>query len=403
VIALFLLLRPMSRRANQVSERRNDLNDEYARRVAETVGVAREIRVHDVAEFFEERLALLVRASARARTALAFLSLAVPAIYQSLALLFLVVSLAVLHAADVSVVSAGAVILLLVRASSYGQQVQTALHFVSEAGPTFDKIDARVSSFEEVPATFGASKLGHVDRLELRDVSFAYEADRPVLLGVTAVIERGEVIGVIGPSGSGKSTLVQLLLRLRAPSSGAYLVNGRAAADYDLSSWAAQVAFVPQDAHLFTGTVAENIQLLRPGIAEGQVVEAARAAGIHDEIVRWPMGYATEVGDRGSAVSGGQRQRISIARALVGRPEVVVLDEPTSALDVHSESAIQATISRLRGDCTVVVIAHRMSTLAVCDRIMVLREGRVQGFAAADELRRSDPYYAEVLALSGLS
>ena len=162
-------------------------------------------------------------------------------------------------------------------------------------------------------------------------------------------MDGGEVIGVIGPSGAGKSTLVQLLLRLRAPREGRYLVNGVSAQEIVQEDWHRQVAYVPQEPRLLHASVAENIRFFREISTMRQVERAARLARIHEDIVGWTDGYETIVGPRADAVSGGQQQRICLARALVARPQLLVLDEPTSALDPTSESLIQESLTGLKG------------------------------------------------------
>jgi ABC-type multidrug transport system fused ATPase/permease subunit len=159
---------------------------------------------------------------------------------------------------------------------------------------------------------------------------------------------------------------------------------------------------VPQQARLVAGTVADNIRFFREDLEPGTIERAAKLAHIHDDIVQWPLGYDTPVGERGGQLSGGQQQRLCIARALVGDPDVVVLDEPTSALDVKSESLMRDTMADLAPHKTVFVIAHRLSTLSICDRIMVILNGRLEGFDQPSELEASNPFYREALKLSGL-
>jgi len=226
--------------------------------------------------------------------------------------------------------------------------------------------------------------------------------DQPALADVSFSIGRGEAIGIVGPSGAGKSTLMQLLLRLRVPSSGRYLVNARPASEFRTSMWYRTVAFLPQEPRLIDGTIAENIRFLRDDVDDEAIYRAARLAQIHDEILAWPRGYETPVGPRGHAVSGGQRQRICLARALATRPSVLVLDEPTSALDVHSELLIQRALDATRGETTLLIVAHRLSTLNICDRIIVLEGGRLEAFAAAKDLMRISAYFTQAVELSRL-
>jgi ABC-type multidrug transport system fused ATPase/permease subunit len=238
-----------------------------------------------------------------------------------------------------------------------------------------------------------------VQTLAYEHVSFAYRAERPVLSDISFEIARGEAVGVIGPSGAGKSTFVQILLQLRSPDAGRYLVNGEPAQDFDPDDWHRLVAYVPQEPRLVHASVTDNIRYFR-NIDPDAVEHAARLAGIHDEIVGWSHGYETIIGPRADAVSGGQQQRICLARALAAQPEVLVLDEPTSALDPHSESLIGQSLTALRRDLTMFVVAHRMSTLDMCDRVMVILDGKLAAFDTAALLSESNPYYRSASTLA---
>ena len=242
----------------------------------------------------------------------------------------------------------------------------------------------------------------HVGALELVDVSFEYAEGVPVLHDIDAKLESCEVIGIVGPSGSGKSTLVQLLLGLRTPTSGRVLVDGRELRRLSKIDWARRVTFVPQQAHLITGTIADNIRFFRDGVSDEAVERAAQLAHLSGDIERFPAGYDHPVGEQGSHLSGGQQQRLIIARALVESPDVLILDEPTSALDVRSESLIRATLKELGQRMTVIIIAHRLSTLDICNRIMVIQDGGLVGFASPELLADSNEFYRESLRLSGL-
>jgi ABC-type multidrug transport system fused ATPase/permease subunit len=192
------------------------------------------------------------------------------------------------------------------------------------------------------------------------------------------------------------------LLRLRDPTSGRILVNGTDASGQSRDDWYRLVTFVPQDARLFAGSVAENIRFFRPDVDRSDIERAAKLAHLHDDVASWPEGYDTFVGERGGQLSGGQQQRLCIARALVGDPDVIVLDEPTSSLDVRSEALIRDTIAELAPRKTVVVIAHRLSTLTACDRIIVILDGRIEAFDAPATLEATNPFYREALELAGM-
>ena len=213
-----------------------------------------------------------------------------------------------------------------------------------------------------------------------------------MLSDFTFDVPAGETLGIIGPSGAGKSTLAQLLLRLREPDSGEYLVNGTPARSLSWADWARLVAYVPQTPQLIYASVADNIRYFRD-VPQEDVERAARWRGIHDDVLAWSDGYETVVGPRAAAVSVGQAQRICLARALALRPQILVLDEPTSALDPTSERLIQTSLTALRGSLTLFVIAHRLSTLDICDRVMVVVDGRLDAIEAFADLSERNAYY----------
>lgn len=228
-----------------------------------------------------------------------------------------------------------------------------------------------------------ASQAGRVPFNGLREgirferVSFAYGRRTPALQDITVEIREGEMTAIVGPSGAGKSTLVDLLIRFYEPGEGRIVVDGLDLRDYDRDSWLGAIGFVSQDTFIFHGTVAENIALSRAGAAREEIMEAAQKANAHGFIERLPQGYETVVGDRGLKLSGGERQRLAIARALLRDPRILIFDEATSALDTQSESEVQAAMERAACGRTVIVIAHRLSTVVRADHIVVLDGGRV--------------------------
>ena len=226
-------------------------------------------------------------------------------------------------------------------------------------------------------------------------VKFRYRIDGPeVLRGVELDIPAGQVIGVVGSSGSGKSTLAKLMQRLYVPESGRVLVDGIDLAMVDATWLRRQIGVVLQENVLFNRTVRENIALADPGMPLDQVVAAAKLAGAHDFILQLPEGYDTMIGERGGTLSGGQRQRVAIARALVTNPRILIFDEATSALDLESEQAIQRNMRHICKGRTVLIIAHRLSTVRHCDRIITIEQGRIIEEGKHDELIRSGGRYA---------
>ena len=230
------------------------------------------------------------------------------------------------------------------------------------------------------------------DRIAFREVSFSYGGE-PVLSGVSFEIGRGEMVALVGASGVGKSTVADLLLRFYDPVAGAVTLDGRDVRTLRQDDYRRLFGVVSQEALLFNTTIRDNIVYGREGLDEADVVRAARMANAHDFIAEFPDGYATLVGDRGVRLSGGQRQRIAIARAVVGRPAILVLDEATSALDSESERVVWEAIDRAVQGTTALVIAHRLSTVLRADRIVVLGRGGVEAVGRhAELLERSETY-----------
>jgi ATP-binding cassette, subfamily B, bacterial MsbA len=243
----------------------------------------------------------------------------------------------------------------------------------------------------------GAKELsGAKGRVEFSDVHFAY-GDSPTLNGVSFVAEPGEVVAIVGPSGAGKSTVFNILLRLYDAGTGTARIDGQDVRDVTQASLRRNLALVSQDAFIFDATIRQNIALGRPGATDEQVREAARAAAC-DFIEALPGGWNAPAGEGGNKLSGGQRQRIALARALVSQAPVLLLDEATSALDSESEAKVQQAIAALAGTRTIIVIAHRLSTVRRANRIFVMENGRVTESGAHDELIARNGAYARLAA-----
>jgi subfamily B ATP-binding cassette protein HlyB/CyaB len=239
--------------------------------------------------------------------------------------------------------------------------------------------------------------IGHI---RLEGVSFRYRLDGPpVLRDIDLDIPAGEIIGVVGSSGSGKSTLAKLIQRLYVPETGRVFVDGHDLALADPAWLRRQIGVVLQESVLFNRTVRENIALADPGMPMERVIEAARLAGAHEFIAALPEGYGTMIGERGASLSGGQRQRMAIARALVANPRILIFDEATSALDYESEAAIQANMRRICRGRTVLLIAHRLSTLRNASRIVTIERGRIVEDGSHSQLLAAGGRYAKLWAL----
>jgi ABC-type multidrug transport system fused ATPase/permease subunit len=403
LVLLGTILRPLRGRVNRRSNDSIDPQVAFSNGVAQVGTLGLEIQAFGVQKQSEEYLDELIATDAIAQRHVGLIAYSVSPIYISLAYGAVIGALVIVASLGTDKMqSSGAVMLVMLRTLSYGQSLQQGSVYLAQLFPFLNRIESTVEEFESNRATSGELEINQVRSIEFSNVSFSYVPGRTVVQDVSCQLLAGSSYGIIGPSGSGKSTLVQLLLGIRNPTSGSITVNGIDLTEIDRSSWASKVAFVPQDATLITGTVAENIAFYRPEISEQQMVEAARSAHVLEDIQKLPQGFNTNLGERAQQLSGGQRQRLSIARALVGNPEMLILDEPTSALDMKSESVIRDTIAALNGQVTVVVIAHRLSTLDVCSRLMVIQEGQLKAFATPTELAADNDFYKEALRLAGV-
>lgn len=225
-------------------------------------------------------------------------------------------------------------------------------------------------------------------KLSVEGVNFAPAGmQRLVLAGVSFTLEPNEVLGVIGPSGAGKSTLARLLVGIWRPLNGVVRLDGADVFTWERSDFGRYVGYLPQDTELFAGTVRHNIARFRAGVTDEEVIQAAQLAGVHDLILRMPKGYDTDVGEGGVVLSAGQRQRVGLARCLLGNPAFVVLDEPNANLDAEGEEALMGAIDALkRAGATVVIISHKPGVFRAADKMLVLRDGRVELFGPRDQV-----------------
>ncbi|MGH3939161.1 MAG: ABC transporter ATP-binding protein [Pseudonocardiaceae bacterium] len=234
--------------------------------------------------------------------------------------------------------------------------------------------------------------------IELDDVRFSYPGRDPVLHGISLRVPGSTSAALVGPSGAGKSTIFSLLMRFHEPDGGRITLDGRSLAGLARVELRRRVGFVEQDAPALAGTFGENLRYAAPEATDTEVAEVLRATRLDELVAQLPSGLDTHIGPRGVALSGGERQRLAIARALLRHPEVLLLDEATSQLDARNEEALRETMRRAADYCTVLVIAHRLSTVRDVDHIVVLEAGRVRATGRHDELLASDPLYQELAA-----
>lgn len=401
-IALSSAVLPIRLRTRRIGRSMAQVDVGLAEDFGEAIDQGPDVHVFGAWPAFISRFATRSRALQELSERIGKLKSLLPVVYQygalTLILLVLLAAAAAQPTGEIGAFLASA--LLLLRSVQYGQALQRELQHIAAFVPAVEVLQQEL----KVPPprmTPGTRVLEEIDKVELQSVDYYYPgSEEPALSGVTLVLRPGIIVGLAGPSGSGKSTLAQILLRLRWPTAGRYLVNGRDASEYTAESWARQVTHLPQEPHLLNATLSENVTYLDDSIEPRRVEESLRSVGLHELVETLPLGLDTRLGPSGRNLSGGQVQRLGIARSLVRIPRLFVFDEPTSALDVNAERVVREALGALRGrtDTLVVVIAHRPSTLAMCDEIIVLQDGQVTAAERSDDLSVESEFLAATWA-----
>jgi ABC-type multidrug transport system fused ATPase/permease subunit len=296
-----------------------------------------------------------------------------------------------------------AIIYLVQRLFDYIKSLQLSFQKTGESAPYLLNVlayEKKVVNFEE--EDFGRLPFKFNNKFDFEKVSFSYDSSKEVLSEISFSIKKGEMVGLVGPSGMGKTTIVDLILRLFNPTSGRITLDNNDISQINMKEWRKNIGYVSQDMFLFNGTIAENIKFYDELITEQDIEEAAKMANIYDFIENCPDKFKTVLGERGVLLSMGQRQRVIIARILARKPQMLILDEATSALDNESEMRIQKVIERLKGKVTVLVVAHRLSTLLSANRVLGINQGRIIEEGNPQELlKNKDSYFYKTYNIRG--
>jgi len=402
-LAIFgTLFRPLIRATRGASSRLRIAYGRYSRELNESITMSREARVLGIQDRIASALAQSGDAAAEAVAKQSFYSNLLSQGYSNALYVAIIVALAVIVGAGLSnPASMAATALLLYRSMGYGQGLQSALQSIAASAPFVADVNGWLTELEAASEVIpNATMVEEFEHFQFRSAELVYPNGHTGVTDLSITISPGESIALVGPSGSGKSSLVSLLLALRENTDGVVLINGLPLDQVDRRSWRSHLAFVPQESVLFETSILENVRCWRD-ISDERVREALHQANIYDEVVGMEAGLETDVGEGGRRLSGGQRQRICLARALAGDPDLLILDEPTSALDPQSERAVKDSLEQLKGKITMVIIAHRMTTISMCERVLVLREdGHLPHDGPPNLGASQSDYFARALELS---
>lgn len=400
VLAASVLLRVLTRRANRLSQRAVAAYNEIAARVLELLNGLKVITAfgQEAAEH-----ARFHAASERLRRTVLRMELVAGMVHPLIELLYvplLVGAVLVALATGHGLPTLLAFLLLFYRMQPQIKQFERHRVEIANASAALQEIADLLRHDDQHRLRSGTTRFERLKRdIAFERVSFRYHGSNevhPALHDLSFRIDKGSVTAIVGGSGAGKSTVVNLLYRFFDPVTGRIVVDGVPLPELHLASWRGRLAWAGQDSELMSGTVADNIGFGRPGASRAEIIAAARQADAHDFITRLPAGYDTEIGPRGLSLSGGQRQRIGLARALLRAPEILILDEATNALDSLSEAAIQRTIARLAGRATVIVVAHRLSSIRSAGHVLVLHDGHLVEQGTPAELLERNGRFAEL-------
>lgn len=395
---ILFVVRPLLRRARHIGEKAATTEKLFAQFLSEHI-----IGMKSIKAAGAERIALtdgfahihLLRALSIRQT---FVQSFSSSLFQPAGIILIVILFSLTYnTPGFSIISFGAALYLIQKIFTYLESGQNALLSMSQMLPYAQNVAVFKENLSKHHEQIVQGKKAFVfnDSLAFEQVSFSYTRSQAVLADVSFALAQGETIGLIGPSGAGKTSVADIILRLFRPTKGSLLLDGVSADEIGMEEWRQRVGYVAQDVFLFNGTIEDNIRFYRSELSQKDIMEAAKQANIYEFIMKLPEGFGTMTGDRGVMLSGGQRQRIALARALVGKPALLILDEATSALDSESEKLIQESIRALHGSVTVFVIAHRLSTVERADRLFVLDHGKIVEQGTPQELlARPDSYFA---------
>lgn len=394
---LLVLFLPFIKRLQAQMQNQANISKAIAHDINENVTGLKTIKAMGAEEEAAEKGLNLFDQLVGVRAKQYMLTEAVSVLWQPLTMIFIVAIFIISYTYsknNFDLAAFAAVVYLVQRIFMHINKIHGVIYSSNVAYPyakmVFDLSDASIANYED-PG--GSLNFSFSDSLEFRDVHFSYNENAQILEGVSFSVKKGEMLGIIGSSGAGKTTVCDLILRLFGPNRGGIYIDGVNIADVNLTDWRKRIGYVSQDIFLKNDTIENNIKFFDDSITGQEMIDAAQMAHIYDFIKELPHGFNTKIGEHGIFLSAGQRQRIILARIFARKPVILLLDEATSALDNESEFFVQQAIEKLRGEATIIAIAHRLSTVLRSDRLLVLDQGRIAEEGKPDLLLKDKNSY----------
>jgi ATP-binding cassette subfamily B protein len=331
------------------------------------------------------------------------LNIAIPLMYYPLGLLVVVISLFAARRFAVPLSETAALLYSLMRVMPFVGQIPTLKNSVDNFLPSYEQLVNLRKTAKEMEQKTGSRIFdGFTKEIVIENLIFAYPGHKPILTDINIHIPKGKMVAFVGPSGGGKTTLIDMIMGFHEPSSGQITLDGVPVFEFDINSYRHRIGYVPQESILFDMSIRENLRWASESATDVEIKRACQQANAEEFIEGFPKKYDTLVGDRGIRLSGGQIQRIALARAMLRKPDILILDEATSSLDSHSERLIQQAIDAIAKDTTVIIIAHRLSTVANADYIYVLDKGSIVEEGTYVELAQKDGYFSRMIKSQAL-
>jgi ABC-type multidrug transport system fused ATPase/permease subunit len=321
----------------------------------------------------------------------------IPLVFAPAGIFTLMVALYSAESLGIAIAETAIVMYALIRSVYYIANIASRRNSIATLIPSFEQIQDAAQMAKSMQRNGPRRPFaGLENEIVFDDVALVHDDGSRSLDGISLTIPKGSFVGLVGESGAGKTSLVDVIMGFHQPTSGLFLVDGVPLSDYDIDSYRARIAYVPQQVMFFSATIRENLLWANADATQEEIEEACRLANASDFIESLPHGYDTQMRDRALQLSRGQAQRLSLARAILRRPDVLILDEPTSSLDSHAEELIRQSVEGIARDSTVIIVAHRLSTITSCDTICVMDKGRIVEMGNHDELMRMRGHFGRL-------